>query len=156
MSSGSSFSRDVDGSDNSEFALPFDLHIKNDETDSEYLQEFPPSHKLGSLFMSAPPEDPLDWALVTIDDIQSLVGAYPDLPINSVFPKGGEWIPLRSLRAGREGRVLICLGRPGSLTEGIMSGVSSFSKVRGSKSFQELWQVKRHEGSFGEFKNYVI
>jgi hypothetical protein len=109
--------------------------------------------------MSAPPEETLDWALVAIDGpegIQSLTQLFPDLPINRVLTVGRGWIFLRSLRSGREGRVLICLGGPDEISEGMMSGVSSFSKLRGGKSFQELWQVNRLVGSFGKFKNLVI
>lgn len=48
-------------------------------------------------------------------------------------------------------RVLICLGSLDSAAEGIMSGASSFAKPPGCKIFQELWQVSRLDGEFGEF-----
>jgi hypothetical protein len=144
--------------DGSDVTLPFNPEPGNDRLDSgsadAHTQEFTEPIRFGSIFKSAPPEDPLDWALVKIDNpgaSQSVNQPFSDLLINKVH-SGNRWIYPNSLRGGGGGRVLICLGSLETAIEGTMSGVSSFSKMPGSKVFQELWQVNRSDGSFGKFK----
>lgn len=160
VSSSSTFSWDWDGSESSETIIPFDLDIQNEQENIRcpiaLTEHLPEPIKLGSVFMSTSPEESLDWALVELENsapIQAANLVFPSLPINRVQWNGRLIFP-KSPRPGREGEVLICLG-PNNTSEGVMSGVSSFSKVRGSKDFLELWQVNRQDGNFGKLENYV-
>lgn len=155
VSSSSTFSRDWGGSESSETIIPLDLNVQNQQADAKYsdasADHTPLPTKLGSVFILTTPKESLDWALVDLEDSAPVRAAnllFPSLPMNRV-KWNGRWTFPKSLRPGRDGEVLICLG-PGSTSEGFMSGVSSFSKVRGGKDFLELWQVNRYNGNFGK------
>ena len=158
MSSGFSNSSDTDKLDNSDINFHFDLDLGKEIPDPQpaYTNTQEPIEpiRFGSIFKSAPPEDPLDWALVKIDEpsaIQYADKSFLDLVINEVQLADRRLYP-SSLRGSGEGRVLICLGSPEVAIEGKLSSASSFIKIVGSKVFQELWQVNRFDGSFGKRK----
>lgn len=155
VSSSSTFSREWGGSESSETTIPLDINVQNEQADAEYsnasADHASMPNKLGSVYVFMRPKASLDWALVELENSAPVRAAnllFPSLPMNRV-KWNGRWIFPKSLRPGREGEVLICLG-PGSTSEGFMSGVSSFSKERGSNHFLELWQVNRHNGNFGK------
>lgn len=153
MSSGFSNSPDSDKLDNSN-NLDLGEEIPDPESTCTNTQELIEPIRLGSIFKSAPPEDPLDWALVKIDDQganQYAKKSFSDLFVNEIHLVDRQLYP-RSLRGGGGGRVLICLGSLETAIEGKLSSAPSFIKIAGSRVFQELWQVNRFDGSFGKCK----
>ena len=126
-------------------SLDLGEEIPDPESTRTNTQELIGPIRLGSIFKSAPPEDPLDWALVKIDDPGAI--QY----VNEVHLVDRRLYP-RSLRGGGGGRVLICLGSLETAIEGKLSSAPSFIKIAGSRVFQELWQVNRFDGSFGKCK----
>jgi len=47
-----------------------------------------------------------------------------------------------------DARVLVCTGSIDGIYEGTLSGVTSFMKAPGTEKFQEMWTVRRPDGSF--------
>ena len=108
---------------------------------------------MGTLFATTLPEETLDWALVKIEYLSFLnLDVIALEAIDGLFWAPEVMYPKSIASEPLDSKVFICTGSSDSPIEGRLSAVSSFSRLSGTSSFQQLWTVKRLTGDFSKLR----